>query len=91
MPVLRRKLDPGTVHIDTDSAPRVIQFGEDFWEEDLPVGTRVIYPKPPVPALPNAALSTFGVVEKVAPGGRWLSRSSGVLLLVWGAALPFGG
>ena len=33
--------------IDTDSAPRVIQFGEDFWEEDLPVGTRVIYPKPP--------------------------------------------
>ena len=36
MPVLRRKLDPGTVYIDTDSAPRVIQFGEDFWEEDLP-------------------------------------------------------
>ncbi len=38
-----------------------------------------------------AALSTFVLVEKVAPGGRWLSRSSGVLLLVWGAALPFVG
>ena len=54
MPVLRRKLDPGTVVIDTDSAPRLIHFGEDFWEEDLPVGTRVIYPKPPIQGLPNA-------------------------------------
>ena len=53
MPVLRRKLDPGTVHIDTDSAPRIIQSGEDFLEEDLPVGTRVIYPKPPIQGLPN--------------------------------------
>ncbi|HXV60192.1 MAG TPA: lactate racemase domain-containing protein [Vicinamibacteria bacterium] len=53
MPVLRRKLDPATVTIDTDSAPRVIHFGEDFWEEDLPTGTRVIYPKPPIQGLPN--------------------------------------
>ena len=52
-PVLRRKLDPGTVYIDTDSAPRLIHYGEDFWEEDLPVGTRVIYPKPPIQGLPN--------------------------------------
>jgi hypothetical protein len=52
-PLLRRKLDPGTVFIDSDSAPRVIHFGEDFWEEDLPVGTRVIYPKPPIQGLPN--------------------------------------
>ena len=53
MPLLRRKLDPGTVFIDTDSAPRVLHFGEDFLEEDLPVGTRVIYPKPPIQGLPN--------------------------------------
>jgi len=52
-PLLRRKLDPATVTIDTDSAPRVIHFGEDFLEEDLPVGTRVIYPKPPIQGLPN--------------------------------------
>ena len=52
-PLLRRKLDPGMVTIDTDSAPRVIHFGEDFLEEDLPVGTRVIYPKPPIQGLPN--------------------------------------
>ena len=53
MPLLRRKLDPATVYIDTDSAPRVLHFGEDFWEEDLPVGTRVIYPKPPIQGLTN--------------------------------------
>ena len=52
-PLLRRRLDPATVMIDTDSAPRVIHFGEDFLEEDLPVGTRVIYPKPPIQGLPN--------------------------------------
>ena len=27
-PVLRRKLDTGTTYIDTDSAPRLIHFGE---------------------------------------------------------------
>lgn len=52
-PLLRRKLDPETIFIDTDSAPRVLHFGEDFWEEDLPVGTRVIYPRPPIQGLPN--------------------------------------
>ena len=34
-----------------DSAPRIIPFGEDFWLEDLPVGTRVIYPPPPLAGL----------------------------------------
>jgi lactate racemase len=52
-PLLRRKLDPATVFIDTDSAPRVLHFGEDFWDVDLPIGTRVIYPKPPIQGLPN--------------------------------------
>lgn len=39
--------------IDKDSAPRIIHFGEDFWLEDLPVGTRVIYPPPPLAGLAN--------------------------------------
>jgi lactate racemase len=41
------------VTIDTDSAPRVMFSGEDLLLEDLPVGTRVIYPKPPIAGLPN--------------------------------------
>ena len=36
-----------------------------------------------------AALSVFVLLEKVTPGGRWLSRASGVLLVAWGVALPF--
>ncbi|MFZ5468842.1 MAG: lactate racemase domain-containing protein [Myxococcota bacterium] len=35
------------------SPPRVIFSGEDFLLEDLPVGTRVIFPKPPLQGVPN--------------------------------------
>src|SRR6266567_1018734 len=41
------------VTIDTDSAPRVLFSGEDLLVEDLPVGTKVIYPKPPLAGLGN--------------------------------------
>src|SRR5512147_944810 len=41
------------VTIDRDSPPRVLFSGEDLLVEDLPVGTKVIYPKPPVQGLPN--------------------------------------
>jgi hypothetical protein len=44
----RRKLDDPIVYIDTDSAPRLLFCGEDFWLEDFPVGTRVVYPRPPM-------------------------------------------
>lgn len=51
--LLRRRLQEHIVHIDTDSEPRILHYGEDFLLEDLPVGTRVIYPKPPIVGLPN--------------------------------------
>src|SRR5256714_5141207 len=35
------------------SPPRVIFSGEDFLLEDLPVGTRVIFPRPPIEGVPN--------------------------------------
>ncbi|MEO1338844.1 MAG: lactate racemase domain-containing protein, partial [Myxococcota bacterium] len=46
------------VYIDSDSAPRIIHSGEDFLYETLPVGTRVIYPNPPIRGLqhPDAAI-----------------------------------
>src|SRR5262245_54476475 len=50
---LRRKLAEQITYIDTDSEPRILHYGEDFLLEDLPVGTRVIYPKPPIVGLPN--------------------------------------
>ena len=42
------------VTIDTDSAPRIMFSGENFLLEDLPVGTRVIYPKRPLTGVANA-------------------------------------
>ena len=36
-----------------------------------------------------AALSIFVLLEKVMSEGRWLSRVSGILLIAWGASLPF--
>ena len=52
-PVPRNKEDDQVVYIDNDSAPRVLFSGEDLLLEDLPIGTRVIYPKPPLEKLAN--------------------------------------
>ncbi|MFN2399398.1 MAG: lactate racemase domain-containing protein [Gemmatimonadaceae bacterium] len=50
---LRRTVHESVVYIDRDSAPRVVTSGEDLLLEDLPIGTRVIYPKAPLRGLPN--------------------------------------
>jgi len=52
-PVSRHKEDDQVVYIDTNSAPRIVFSGEDLLLEDLPIGTRVIYPKPPIEGLVN--------------------------------------
>lgn len=52
-PELRQRPDPDLVFLEKDSAPRILHYGEDFLEERLPVGTRVIYPPPPIRGLPN--------------------------------------
>jgi lactate racemase len=52
-PTPRRKEDDQVVYIDTNSAPRILFSGEDLLLEDLPVGTRVVYPKPPIEGLAN--------------------------------------
>ncbi|MCB9558604.1 MAG: DUF2088 domain-containing protein [Deltaproteobacteria bacterium] len=49
----RRKLDDSVTYIDSDSAPRILFYGEDLWIEDFPIGTRVIYPRPPIQGLAN--------------------------------------
>ncbi len=52
-PVPRNREDDQVVYIDNDSAPRILFSGEDLLLEDLPIGTRVIYPKPPLEGLAN--------------------------------------
>jgi hypothetical protein len=51
--IARYKPQETVVTIDSDSAPRILFYGEDFLLEDLPVGTRVIYPKRPLAPLGN--------------------------------------
>src|SRR3954464_6686856 len=50
---LRRKTHESVIYIDRDSAPRIMPSGEDFILEDLPIGTRVIYPNATTKGLPN--------------------------------------
>ena len=50
---LRRKTHESVVYIDRDSAPRIMPSGEDFILEDIPIGTRVLYPNPSIKGLPN--------------------------------------
>src|SRR5438046_3750422 len=38
---------------DKDSQRRISRFDEVFIIEDIPIGTRVIYPNPPIKGLPN--------------------------------------
>jgi hypothetical protein len=49
---------PSIRYIDTDSPPRILWYGEQFLIEHMPVGTRCIYPKPPMEGLkdPDAAI-----------------------------------
>ena len=52
-PLLRTAQSRQVVYIEKDSAKRILHYGEDFLHEELPVGTRVIYPPPPIAGLPN--------------------------------------
>src|SRR3954466_1968579 len=52
-PKTRSQTREHIVTIDTDSAPRIMFSGENFVIEDLPVGTRVIYPKRPMTPVAN--------------------------------------
>ncbi len=42
---------PNIVYLDSNSAPRVLFAGDTIIEVDLPVGTRCVYPKPPLDPL----------------------------------------
>src|SRR5512144_3047238 len=51
------------VTIEKDSPPRILFSGEDLLLEDLPVGTRVVYPRPPVEGLPNVKSAVRGALN----------------------------
>jgi hypothetical protein len=45
--------DGCVVHLEAHSARRLLWYGEDLLDVKLPAGTRVVYPKPTIPAIAN--------------------------------------
>lgn len=78
-------------YIDTKSAPRLLFSGEDVLEEKLPVGTRVIYPKPPMAPLgnvPGAIAHALEHPEGMPPLRKLLSPGMKVTLALDDISLP---
>jgi hypothetical protein len=59
---------PSVVTIDSRSAPRTLFSGDQLVDVDLPTGTRVIYPKPPLAPLKdvNAAIR-YAINHRTTP------------------------
>ena len=79
------------VYIDSDSAPRLLPYGEDFLYEQLPVGTRVIYPNPPIKGLahPDAAIRyALNNPEEMEPFYALLKPSMSVTIVMDDISLP---
>src|SRR4030095_10868748 len=81
-PVARNKEDDQVVYIDSDSAPRILFSGEDLLLEDLPIGTRVLYPKPPIEGLANPGAAIRYAVHHTLEADPPPSPP------VWGVPLP---
>ena len=45
--------DGCVVHLESNAAPRLLWHGEDLLDVPMPAGTRVVYPKPAIPGLPD--------------------------------------
>ncbi|MGH9630632.1 MAG: lactate racemase domain-containing protein, partial [Bryobacteraceae bacterium] len=45
--------DGCVVHLERQSAPRLLWYGEDLLSVKMPAGTRVVYPKPTIPGVPD--------------------------------------
>ncbi len=87
----RNNEDENVVTIDHDSAPRILFYGEDFLCEDLPVGTRVVYPRRPLAGLPNpraAIRQALNHPEEMEPLHALLSPGMKVTIAVDDISLP---
>jgi nickel-dependent lactate racemase len=87
----RRDAEEQVVTIDTDSAPRILFHGENFLLEDLPIGTRVIYPRAPMAGLPNASAAiryALNHPEEMEPLHALLEPGMKVTIAVDDISLP---
>ncbi|PYV22237.1 MAG: transcriptional regulator, partial [Acidobacteria bacterium] len=79
------------VHLESDSAPRLMWYGEDLLAVKFPPGTRVMYPNPTIPGLPdrNAAVRyALAHPEEMAPLQALLRPGMKVTIAIDDISLP---
>src|SRR3954465_11130982 len=79
------------VMTEKGSPPRVLFSGEDILTEDLPVGTRVIFPRPPLEPVPNVKAAIRWAInhpENMDPLHALLSPGMKVTIAIDDISLP---
>ena len=79
------------VHLEERSAPRLLWYGEDIWDVKLPAGTRIIYPKPTIPGLPDRPAAIRHAIahpEEMDPLDAHLKPGMRVTLCIDDISLP---
>ncbi len=79
------------VELDARSAPRLLWYGEDLLSVKLPAGTRVVYPNPTIPGLPDrdrAIRYAIASPEEMEPLAALLRPGMKVTIAIDDISLP---
>lgn len=79
------------VHLEKDSAPRLLWYGEDLLSVKLPAGTRVVYPKPTIAGVPDreaAVRYALAHPEEMEPLAALLKPGMKVTIAIDDISLP---
>ena len=83
--------DGCVVHLEANSAERLLWYGEDLLSVKLPAGTRVVYPKPSIPGLPDRASAirhALGHPSEFEPFGALLRTGMKVTIAIDDISVP---
>lgn len=83
--------DDCVVHLEANSADRLLWYGEDLIRVKLPAGTRVVYPKPSIPGLADRDAAIRYAVEnpeQAEPLGSQLQAGMKVTIAIDDISLP---
>jgi hypothetical protein len=79
------------VHLEANSTPRLMWYGEDLLKVQMPAGTRVVYPKPTIPGLrdvPGAIRYALERPEQMDPLRAHLRPGMKVTIAIDDISLP---
>jgi len=79
------------VHLDARSAPRLLWYGEDLLSVKFPAATRIVYPNPTIPGLPDRPRSIRHALahpEEMEPLAALLGPGMKVTIAIDDVSLP---